>query len=168
MEELWKTIEDYSDFEVSSLARIRRISTGKILKQLIGKTGYYQVVVSLGQRGKVKLFKIHREVGKLFVPNPDNKPVINHLDGDKLNNLPCNLEWATYSENSRHAFDTGLHKAPSGIEHCNSFLSAEDIEYIRKNYIPKHKVFGARSLARKFNIGHPRILDIVKFNTYKS
>ena len=98
MEEIWKTIEEYPDFEISDQARIRCVATGKILKQTINKQGYLQVCVSLGQRGKCKVFKIHREVAKAFIPNPENKPEVNHIDGNKLNNLPINLEWATSSE----------------------------------------------------------------------
>jgi len=69
--------------------------------------GYKYISITLNT-GKRKHYKIARLVGFAFVSNPKNKPVINHLDGNKQNDNDWNLEWATVSENTKHAFDTGL------------------------------------------------------------
>lgn len=90
--------------------------TYKILKQVNNSKkstcNYY--VVSLKQEGKkAKNFFIHRLMAETFIPNPENKPQINHIDGNKLNNNINNLEWVTCAENVRHAIQTGLDKKDS-------------------------------------------------------
>lgn len=78
------------------------------LKNVLDKgVGYY--LVTLYREGKPRANQfIHRLLSVAFHPNPDNKPHVNHIDGDKTNNALSNLEWATYKENSQHAVDMGL------------------------------------------------------------
>lgn len=64
------------------------------------------VTIYIDKKGK--RVKIHRLVANAFIPNPDNKPYVNHIDGIRSNNRVENLEWVTASENTRHAVDTGL------------------------------------------------------------
>jgi hypothetical protein len=79
--------------------------------------GYYSVGLWKGNIYKRK--SIHRLVGEAFIPNPEMKPTINHIDGNKLNNYYLNLEWATYGENNQHAIDNGLISRRKGVEiHC--------------------------------------------------
>lgn len=68
--------------------------------------GYY--CVSLWKNNKGTTYYVHRLIAHHFIPNPDNKPEVNHIDGDRNNNNVSNLEWVTSSENSQHAVDTGL------------------------------------------------------------
>jgi hypothetical protein len=87
---------------------------GKMLKQCRAKTpgrseddtGYLQS--RLTKNGKSKAWNVHILVARTFIPNPENKPIVNHKDGNKLNNYISNLEWATYSENNQHAYDNNL------------------------------------------------------------
>ena len=81
-------------------------SNGYELHKTLSTTGYY--VVSLSRNGKEKKCRIHRLVAETFIPNPENKSQVNHIDGNKLNNHISNLEWATPKENVRHAVDNGL------------------------------------------------------------
>ena len=89
MIEEWRGViyqgNDYSQYyEVSNFGRLRNTKTHKILKQTVGKTGYYGYCATLGQRNKYKLFKIHRAVAESFIPNPNNYPMINHIDVNKV------------------------------------------------------------------------------------
>lgn len=109
MIEEWKMIEGTDGMmEVSSLGRIRSLlrADKTILKYQHDSKGYQRVRVTI--RREKMTFKVHREVAKAFIPNPDNKPQVNHIDGNKDNNAVDNLEWATNQENARHALSTGL------------------------------------------------------------
>lgn len=98
-EELWKSIENYENYHVSTLGRVKNTTTDKILK-LNSKGGYLDIslVNSLGQ----KTFKVHRLVALAFIPNPENKTDVNHMDKNKHNNNILNLEWNTRAENNLH------------------------------------------------------------------
>lgn len=100
----WRTIKNYPDYEVSSSGDVYSKRTNRILSQ--GDSGGYPMVVLCD--GSMHSRKVHRLVAEAFVPNPHNKPEINHIDGCKTNNNVDNLEWCTRSENIKHAFQTGL------------------------------------------------------------
>ncbi len=122
MKEIWITIQDYEgNYEVSNLGgvrgvdriivmknNVRRKVKSKTLNHVSDKDGY--LLIQLNKNGKGKLCRVHRLVGEGFILNPQNKPEINHKDGNKENNRASNLEWATSSENMLHSFETGLHK----------------------------------------------------------
>lgn len=167
---IWKTLvyngEVYDRFEVSNTGSIRNIKTGTVYKQVINKEGYNQVCVSLGSRKNKKVFKIHRAVAETFCVNPENKPVVNHKDGNKQNNMINNLEWVTHQENVIHAHQKGLARKRYGTENCNSKLTHEDIVYIREHFISGSQIYGSRALGRKFNIDHQAILNIIHGVSY--
>lgn len=96
-EEKWEIIEDYPNYLISTLGRIKSTKTNKILKPYITKRGY--VYNLLSKNGKVKNFQVHRLVAKAFIDNPLNKPCVNHIDFNPSNNNVDNLEWVTHSEN---------------------------------------------------------------------
>jgi hypothetical protein len=122
-EEIWKDISDYEGlYQASSLGRIRSLDRYKITKNRYGKIkakikgiflkpsinhdGYYEIVLS--KNGKSKMFRLHRVIAKTFLDNLENKPQVNHIDGNKLNNNINNLEWCTCKENINHAWENGL------------------------------------------------------------
>lgn len=166
--EIWKEIEVPGYF-ISNYGRVKGRS-GKIIKSYLNKrVGYYMICIHLnGRASKSKCLKIHRLVAKAFVSNPNNYSVVNHIDGNKQNNYFKNLEWCTTSENLKHAFKIGLSKAKQGPDNKYAKLTTIDVVYIKKNYIPRDRNFGARALARKFNIAHDTILDILKGKRYKN
>lgn len=107
--ELWLSIDDYPNYEVSSEGRVRNAKTGRILKPQPHNSGYLQV--SLSKNNKEKSFKIHRLVADRFYDGDHDGLDVNHIDGDKTNNHISNLEFCTRSRNVRHAFDNGLSKS---------------------------------------------------------
>ena len=106
---MWHNIEE-TNYEVSALGQVRHRYTKQIKKLNSGATSPYLLVQIYVKGGKRKSYLVHRLVAKYFIPNPDNKEQVNHIDGDKLNNHYSNLEWVTPKENMAHALKAGLHK----------------------------------------------------------
>ena len=105
-EEIWKPIKEFEGYyEVSNMGRVRSLNykrTGKekILKNIEDYKGYLEVVLT--KNGKRKQFKVHRLVAEAFIPNPENKPCIDHINTVKSDNRVENLRWVTYKENSNN------------------------------------------------------------------
>lgn len=122
MQEIWKDINNYSNYQISNFGRVKskkRITRvgiknvekvtrdEKILKPLKLTKGYLGIRL-YDNTSNAKTFKIHRLVAQAFIPNPDNLPQVNHIDGDKTNNRVENLEWCTCLENMQHSYKIGL------------------------------------------------------------
>lgn len=142
MTEIWKPIEGFEGhYEVSNTGKIKslerqRITKGggttlspeRLLKQKINKFGY--CTVCLFKNAKRKYCMVHRLVAFAFIPNPENKPEINHKDGNKFNNSVHNLEWNTPLENKRHAYANGL----NGGEHITHRRQVDQYD-MERNFI---------------------------------
>ena len=105
MGEIWKDIKDYEGlYQVSNFGRVKSLSRmikkrkcEEIIKvPSITNKGYYRL--PLCKYGKIKYYHIHRLVAEAFIPNLENKPTVDHIDRNKLNNEVSNLRWATYKE----------------------------------------------------------------------
>lgn len=103
----WKIIPTHENYEVSNFGNVRNIETGYVLKNCV-KMGYHYC--SMTKEGSTKKHRVHRLVAISFIKNPNKYPIVNHIDGNKLNNHYKNLEWTTSSGNNQHAADTGLVK----------------------------------------------------------
>ena len=128
-------------------------------------------------------YMIHRLVAQAFIPNPDNKPFVNHIDGNKLNNDVSNLEWCTTAENNAHARLTGLHVQPSGYKvnykskttkqtalanlKDKSKLTPDEVRYCRKVHVPRSKDYSATALANRFGTSVAAMCKIVSGQTYQ-
>lgn len=93
-------------YTVDALGNVARVKDNKLLKPHIHRCGYMCVV--LRKDGMQKQKRIHRLVAEAFIPNPYNKPQVNHIDGNKKNNCVDNLEWCTNQENIAHSLKFGL------------------------------------------------------------
>jgi len=97
-----RQIKNHPNYLVTVDGRVFSLHTMRYLKNFL-KAGDY-VYVKIDN----KSHRLHRLVAQTYIPNPENKPQVNHMDGNKENNMLCNLEWMTHSENVQHACDTGL------------------------------------------------------------
>lgn len=141
--EIWKDIKGYEGlYQVSNKGNVR--SLDRIVKHPINKflkikgklrckskdsDGY--LIIGLCKNGKNKTYKYHRLVAFHFIPNPENKPEVNHIDGDKTNNNDWNLEWNTNQENITHSIDTGLANR-TGLNNGRCKLTEKEVLEIRK------------------------------------
>lgn len=140
--ELWKDIPEYDNYQVSNLGKVKskarkvvfghssRMDPERIMALAEDKDGYYRVALS--KDGKKKRFFVHRLVGMAWIENPEELPVINHIDGNKQNNELSNLEWCTRSENDLHAFKTGLRQATDGGTRKAVMQYSQDGTFIRE------------------------------------
>ena len=111
MRESFKIVESHPNYEVSNMGHIRNKRTGKLLNPYIGPGGYLNVKLDNQN------CKLHILVAIAFVPNPENKPIVNHKKGNKMDPRASQLEWVTQSENIQHAWDTGLCKRRKKVKH---------------------------------------------------
>lgn len=148
------------------------------LAYTLNNRGYYSVGIHR------KTHMVHRLVAQAFIPNPEQKPCVNHLDGNKLNNHVNNLEWCTIKENNLHARLTGLHKQSVGhkIKYQSdkskekalanlkdkSKLTPEQVKYVRQVFVPRSKEFSATALAQQFGTSTVAMCKIVNGQSYKN
>ena len=99
-----KNIKDYKNYMIDEDGNVLNLNTNKYLKGSIGENGYKYY--RLSKDGKKTMFYAHRLVAEIFIPNPNHLPVVNHKNGNKLDNNVNNLEWVTYSQNTKHWKDT--------------------------------------------------------------
>lgn len=158
---VWARIPDRQDYAISGDGQIMRISAtrkfeaGKLLKPTLLKIGY--LMVSLCEAAKYKKRYLHRLVAKAFIPNPENKPEVNHKNGVKTNNGIENLEWATHKENMLHAGKTGLCK--NGEARPDAKLTWTKVEAIRRL---REQGRSYNHLARQFKVSARLISGICK------
>ena len=97
--ENWRKIKDFDNYSVSDKGNVRNDKKGTLLRHRISTSGYPCLI--LPRAGKHYMKYIHRMVGEAFIPNPQNLPQIDHIDGTKTNNAVSNLRWVSVSENYR-------------------------------------------------------------------
>lgn len=102
--ETFVKIDGFERYEVSNLGKVRNIKSGRILKPSLQKNGY--LTYGLYENNKQKFLYLHRIIATAFIDNPDEKPCVNHIDENKLNNDLSNLEWCTVRENMIHGTRT--------------------------------------------------------------
>lgn len=133
MENWCRVKSDYLQFEVSDLGNVRKINKKRpirIIKQHLHRQGYLRVDMKISDGNR--LHYVHRLVAHYFIPNPNNLPIVNHINGIKDDNRAVNLEWCTKSQNSIHAVKMGLVKVPGlkGENHPSAKLTNNDVAVI--------------------------------------
>ena len=151
MKEIWKDIKDYEGlYQVSNLGRVKRITTGRVLKPLKHANGY--LMVKLSKNSIVYTKTVHRLVAEAFIPNPEHKSEINHIDENKTNNNVSNLEWMTRKENINHGTRTErMSKTQSIPIIATNIKTGESKEF-----------YGARECARQLGLTHGNIASVLK------
>lgn len=155
MEEEYRDVVGFEDyFQISNLGNVFSKRSNRILK-LAKRGGYW----ALGTRidGSAHCFRVHRLVAEAFIPNPEGKPLVNHIDGCKTNNVVSNLEWVTAKENVAHAWATGL-QLP---RHSQRKLTADQVREIRASKLSQIK------LGEIYGINHTSIGRIKRREIYK-
>lgn len=141
-EEIWKDVPGFEgSYKVSSHGRIKSITRTRLVNggivtfpETIRKPSImnkYYSVLAKSTTSKPKQLRVHRIVATVFVPNPENKPQVNHKDCDKFNNHFSNLEWVTPAENNKHARDNNRTNPPKGVNHWNNKLDPTQVSVIR-------------------------------------
>jgi len=166
MQEIWKDVIGYEGlYKISSFGRVKSFARnpyGIVLSQSTTKKGYSRCDLS---RDKVKVaFPVHRLVAIAFIDNPENLPQVNHIDGDKKNNLVSNLEWNTCQQNIKAAYDTGL-KANDAEKHPRSIFSNEQVIEMRKMFSESKSI---RQISNLYNSRYDTVWRIIKRINYST
>ncbi len=160
--EEWRGVVGYEGrYEVSCFGRVRKLG-GPIVGQWRKSAGYYQV--RLSEPRAVHL--VHRLVAKAFIPNHENKPGVNHIDFDTINNAVANLEWCTQAENIQHSAKAGRMNRPEmrGKRPTVAAFTDEQVAAMRQQYAAGGETWS--SLAAKFGVSKRTVGRILRREVY--
>ena len=159
MSEIWQDIKGFEGkYQISNTGKVKSLNYHRMGREKIlapnkrAKHGYWYVALCDGS-GKIKVGKIHRLVAEHFIPNPDNKPYVNHKDGNKHNNNAENLEWVTPLENNLHCYRVlGKHPMKGFLFNKNKRSKKVQQYYISENGYEYHiATYANASVAARIN-----------------
>lgn len=157
-----RELEGFSRYLIFENGSIFDKKMDRVLSTHRDKDGYIRASLK-SDAGKWKTMMVHRFVALTYLSNPDNKPCVNHIDGNKENNRVYNLEWVTVKENNVHAYATGLKKASKGMNHYSTNLTESDVKYILIN----NDSIDKEILMSKFDISKGALYNIINRRTWK-
>ena len=172
MNEIWKDIKGFEGaYMISNTGKVLSLPRGGTQVQIptlrslsLTHDGYVRVRLLYGKKDVT--CRVHRLVAEAFIPNPDGKETVNHIDGNKENNNVDNLEWADRHEQMQHAYKKKLKKPMKGSNNPWSKLTPEQVEAIRKEYVPRSREYGTVALGRKYGVNNATIGLIVRGVSY--
>lgn len=172
--EIWKRIDidGIYEHEISNLGRVKSLpknvkcSNGMIRfydtlikTNRIDSKGYCTIMLHFKNERKHLDLRVHRLVALAFIPNPENKPCVNHINGIRTDNRVENLEWCTYQENTAHAFNRGMIRNPSiKMTQCN-------VDEIRLLYSSGN--YSCREIGLMFGLKQMAVNNIINYKTWK-
>lgn len=176
MDEVWKPVVGYEgEYEVSDIGRVRSVArpvrnrwgtetirSSKLRAIGVKREGYRFVNLFRKQHGKPMY--VHRLVAMAFLPNPNDYPQVNHLDGDKSNNRSSNLEWCTGSVNCRHAINENLYDQARGESTPMAKVTERDVLEMRRLW---RAGIMQKDIAEKFGVGRKAVTKIVNYQRWK-
>lgn len=142
MEEKWKKIKGYENYQVSNLGKVK----GKNILKGWNLNGRKYVQIGLSKNGAIKKFLVHRLVAKAFLKNPLNKEQVNHIDNNPSNNIVSNLEWVTAKENTHYTIKQGRNMRGEKTNSCK--IKEEDVKEIRKSKLTVTELMKIYKLSR--------------------
>ena len=152
-----------TNYAITDSGSVINLKSGKECKQCVTAQGYHHVNIKIN--GKYKMYAVHRLVAQYFLSNPDCKPCVNHIDGNKLNNNVSNLEWVTYAENQQHAYDNSLNIAVRGVAARRAIFNSEDVRHIR--YFYSEFKYSIKQLSDMYDCATTTIANIIYMKTYQ-
>ncbi len=165
----WAPVEGSNgEYLVSEFGDVRSLKNhgDRLLKKRISPDGYVWYILQIN--GKPKTMRANRLVARAFIPNPENKPTVNHKDGDKKNNHVSNLEWATRNEQMAHAYKFHLKKPMQGVLQKKHVLTEKDVKEIRHSYRAHSKETGMIALSKKYGVSISTINKCVGKRSYQN
>jgi hypothetical protein len=184
LQEEWRPVPEFEDYyEISNMGRVKSKAifirhdgnwsdehgyVKKIKTKNITMNRYGYLTSKLCKLGKCRRLTVHRLVAKAFIPNPEGFTQVNHVDGNKENNVVTNLEWVSAARNIQHAYETGLMNSDhlQGSNHHNAKLTEEDVKTMRRIY--NEGTVTIKALANKYNIGASTARDILTHRTWRN
>ena len=151
--EYWCDVKGFPNYKVSNLGNVWSNKANKILKPHLTERGYH--TVGFWVEGKKKRLSVHRLVAEVFIPKPQNKPEVNHINGCKTDNFLHNLEWNSRRENVIHAFRNGLQKTK-----LSEKLVLESRQYRKQG-------LSLREVGKLIGVSHSTVWEIEKGLIYQ-